>query len=315
MKIKEKLTLGIVFLFVEFLVIALFGAYSIYNISQQTEKIMKDNNLSIQYAGNMLQTIDQINALQLAILFNPSQGNHGNALSGLYGQFEENMRKEAGNVTEPGEKELLQALTGEYQSYKVSVAEIDAVKDKSVFYFQKLLPKYHAIKSNIYQISDLNMQAILKKNESVNRYERRSYVILTIIASICFLLSIVFIFNFPGMISNPIRQLSENLKGVAEGNYDDIHMDFKSAGEFGEMEKAIRTIADRLRRSEGSRMEAALHVREDIAGNIEQTLEKLRVSHEQIRNLDIKRIIDDQSSLIEILQAELEQAKHRLTRT
>jgi len=312
MKIKEKLTLGIVFLFIEFLVIALFGAYSIYSISQQSEKIMKDNNLSIQYAGSMLQTIDQINALQLAILFTPSKKNHGNALAGLYGQFEENMRKEAGNVTEPGEKELLQALTGEYQHYKVSVAEIDAVKDKSAFYFQNLLSKHHSIKTKIYQVSDLNMQAILKKNESVTRYERRSYVILTIIASICFLLSIVFIFNFPGMISNPIRQLSENLKGVAEGNYD-IHMDFKSGGEFGEMGKAIMTIVDRLKRSEGGPMEAALHAREDIAGSIEQTLKKLRVSHEQIRNLDIKRIIDDQTNLIEILQAELEQAKRRMT--
>jgi methyl-accepting chemotaxis protein len=315
MKIKEKLTLGIAFLFVEFLVIALFSAYSIYSISQQSEKIMKDNNLSIQYAGNMLQTIDQINELQLAILFNPSQGNHGSALAGLYGQFEENMRKEAGNVTEPGERELLQALTDEYQSYKVSVAEIDAAKDKSALYFQNLLSKHHAIKTKLYQISDLNMQAILKKNESVTLYERRSYVILTIIASICFLLSIVFIFNFPGMISNPIRQLSETLKGVAEGNYDDIHMDFKSAGEFGEMGKALRTIADRLRRSEGGQMEAALHVREDVTGNIEQALEKLRVSHEQIRNLDIKRIIDEQTNLIEILQAELEQTRHRLTRT
>jgi len=314
MKIKEKLTLGIVFLFVEFLVIALFGAYSIYSISQQSEKIMKDNNLSIQYAGSMLQTIDQINALQLAILFTPSKKNHGNALAGLYGQFEENMRKEAGNVTEPGEKELLQALTGEYQSYKVSVAEIDAVKEKSAFYFQNLLSKHHAIKTKIYQVSDLNMQAILKKNESVTRYERRSYVILTIIASICFLLSIVFIFNFPGMISNPIRQLSENLKGVAEGNYD-VHMDFTSGGEFGEMGKAIMTIVDRLKRSEGGPMEAALHAREDIAGNIEHTLEKLRVSHEQIRNLDIKRIIDDQTNLIEILQAEVEQARRQLTKT
>ena len=108
MKIKEKLTLGIVFLFIEFLVIALFGAYSIYSISQQSEKIMKDNNLSIQYAENMLQTIDQINALQLAILFNPSQKNHGNELAGLYDKFEKNLRKEADNVTEPGEKELLQ---------------------------------------------------------------------------------------------------------------------------------------------------------------------------------------------------------------
>lgn len=312
MKIKEKLTLGIVFLFIEFLVIALFGAYSIYSISQQSEKIMKDNNLSIQYAENMLQTIDQINALQLAILFIPSKKNHGNELAGLYDKFEKTLRKEADNVTEPGEKELLQSLTGEYQSYKVSVAEIDAVKDKSAFYFQNLLSKHHSIKTKIYHISDLNMQAILKKNESVNQYERRSYVILTIIASICFLLSIVFIFNFPGMISDPIRQLSESLKGVAEGNYD-IRLDFKSNSEFKQMEGDVRTIADLLRRYEGSQMEAALLAREDIAGTIEQTLERLRASHEQIRNLDIKRIIDDQSNLIEILQAELEQAKRRMT--
>ncbi len=314
MKIKEKLTLGIVFLFIEFLVIALFGAYSIYSISQQSEKIMKDNNLSIQYAENMLQTIDQINALQLAILFIPSKKNHGNELAGLYDKFEETLRKEADNVTEPGEKELLQSLTGEYQSYKVSVAEIDAVKDKSAFYFQNLLSKHHSIKTKIYHISDLNMQAILKKNESVNQYERRSYVILTIIASICFLLSIVFIFNFPNMISDPIMQLSESLKGVAEGNYD-IRLDFKSNSEFKEMEGALRTIADLLRRSDGSQMEAALHAREDIARTIEQTLERLRANHEQVRNLDIKRIIDDQSNLIEILQAELEQAKRRLTQT
>jgi NtrC-family two-component system sensor histidine kinase KinB len=312
MKIKEKLTLGIVFLFVEFLVIALFGAYSIYNIAQQSEKIMKDNNLSIQYAENMLQTIDQINALQLAILFIPSKKNHGNELAGLYDKFEETLRKEADNVTEPGEKELLQSLTGEYQSYKVSVAEIDAVKNKSAFYFQNLLSKHHSIKTKIYHISDLNMQAILKKNESVNQYERRSYVILTIIASICFLLSIVFIFNFPGMISDPIRQLSESLKGVAEGNYD-IRLDLKSNSEFKEMEGYLMTIANLLRRSEASQTKAALHAREDITRTIEQTQARLRVHHDQIRNLDIKRIIDDQSNLIEILQSELEQAKRRMT--
>jgi two-component system, NtrC family, sensor histidine kinase KinB len=314
MKIKEKLTAGIVFLFIEFLVIALFGAYSIYHISLQSEKIMKDNNLSIQYAENMLQTIDGINTLQLTILLNPSQNKQRNELAGLYDKFEENLKKEANNVTEPGEKELLQSLTGEYRSYKVSVAEINAVKDKSTFYFQHLLSKYHSIKTQIYHISDLNMQAILKKNESVTRYERHSYVILTIIASICFLLSIVFIFNFPGMISNPIRQLSESLKEVAEGNYD-IHLNNKSTDEFGEMGKAIRMIADRFKRSEGNQMESALLVREDIAGNIDQTLERLRASHEQIRNLDIKRIIDDQTNLIEILQAELEQTKRRLTQT
>ena len=312
MKIKEKLTLGIVFLFTEFLVISLFGAYSIYSIANQSERIMKDNNLSVQYAETMLQTIDGINSLQLAILFNPAGRNQGNELADLYDKFEGTLRKEAVNVTEPGEEELLQALTGEYQNYKVSVAEIAAVKDKPAFYFQNLLAKHHSIKTLLYQISDLNMQAIQKKNENVTRYERRSYVILTIIASLCFLLSIIFIFNFPGVISKPIRQLSESLKAVADGNYD-VHLDFQSIGEFREMEEAIGTIAGRLRQSEVRQGETAHQTQTDLAGTIDHALEKLRISREQISHWEIKQLLDDQITLIEILQAELEQAKLRLT--
>lgn len=311
MKIKEKLTLGIIFLFVEFLVIALFGAYSIYNISQQTEKIMKDNNLSIQYAGNMLQTIDRINALQLALLFNPSQVKQESELAGLYDAFEENLRKEAKNVTEPGERELLQSLSGEYKSYMVSATEIHAVKNRPDFYFRNLLAKYHSLKSKIYQISDINMQAIMKKNASVNRYERRSYVILTIIASLCFLFSIVFIFNFPGTITEPIRQLSESLKRISDRNYD-VRLDFKSNGEFREMEDAVRTIAARLQTYEQSQPDSVSREKAAIVDTIDRTLARLSASQERIRNLEIRKIIDDQTGMIEILRSELEQAKRLL---
>lgn len=311
MKIKEKLTLGIIFLFVEFLVITLFSAYSIYDISQQSEKIMKDNNLSIQYAGNMLQTMDRINALQLALLFNPSTMQHESELAGLYDAFEENLKKEARNVTEPGERELLQSLSGEYKSYMVSVAEIQAVKNRPNFYFRTLLAKYHSLKSKIYQISDINMQAIMKKNASVNRYERRSYVILTIIASLCFLFSIVFIFNFPGTISEPIRQLSEGLRRISDRNYD-LRLDFKANGEFKEMEDAVRTIAARLQAYERSQPDAVSRESAAIVETLDRTLARLRLSQEQIRNLDIRKIMDDQTSMLEILRSELEQSKRLL---
>jgi nitrate/nitrite-specific signal transduction histidine kinase len=308
MKIKAKLTLGIVFLFVEFLVITLFSAYSIYNISKQSEKIMKDNNLSIQYAENMQQAIDQINAFQIAILFNPSKMNNDNELSGFYNKFEEYLRKEANNVTEPGEKELLHSLTGEYESYKMSVSEIHAIKNRYDFYFQKVLPKYHSLKSKIYHISELNMQSIMKKNEDVNDYERRSYVILTIIASICFLLSVTFIFNFPSIILDPIKQVSESLRSISNRNYD-FHLNFTSADEFKEMENAIKIIAARLQKYESSNMDTVLHEKEQVVKVIDNMLEKLRIGREHMTHLDIKKIIDDQSNMIEILRNELEQSK------
>ena len=309
MKIKAKLTLGIVFLFVEFLVITLFSAYSIYNISKQSEKIMKDNNLSIQYAENMQQAIDQINAYQVAILFNPSKMNNENELSGFYNKFEEYSRKEANNVTEPGEKELLHSLTDEYKSYKMSVSEIHAIKNRYDFYFQKVLPKYNSLKSKIYHISEINMQSITKKNENVNAYERRSYVILTIIASICFLLSVTFIFNFPSIILDPIKQVSESLRNVSNRNYD-FHLNFTSADEFKEMENAIKIIAARLQKYESSSMDTVLHEKEQVVKMIDNMLEKLRIGRDQMTHLDIKKIIDDQSNMIDTLRNELEQSKH-----
>jgi nitrate/nitrite-specific signal transduction histidine kinase len=308
MKIKAKLTLGIVFLFVEFLVITLFSAYSIYNISKQSEKIMKDNNLSIQYAENMQQAIDQINAYQIAILFNPSKMNNDNELSGSYAKFEEYLRKEANNVTEPGEKELLQVLTDEYKSYKMSVSEIHAIKNRYDFYFQKLLPKYHSLKSIIYHISEINLQSIMKKNDNLTDYERRSYVILTILASICFLLSVIFIFNFPSIILDPIKQVSESLRSVSDRNYD-IHLNFKSADEFKDMENAIKVIAARLQKYESSNMDAVLREKERVVKMIDNTLDKLRIGRDLVMHADINKIIDDQSNTIDTLRNELEQSK------
>jgi hypothetical protein len=79
------------------------------------------------------------------------------------------------------------------------------------------------------------------------------------------------------------------------------------------LETAIGTIVERLRRSEVSQGEALLHAQTDLTGTIDQALKKLHISHEQISHWEIKRMIDDQITLIEILQAELEQAKRRLT--
>jgi nitrate/nitrite-specific signal transduction histidine kinase len=309
MKIKAKLMLGIVFLFVEFLVITLLSAYSIYTISKQSEKIMKDNNLSIQYAENMQQAIDQINTYQIAILFNPSKRNNDNELSGSYNKFEEYLRKEANNVTEPGEKELLHTLTDEYKSYKMSLSEIHAIKNRSDFYFQKQLPQYHALKSKIYHISEINMQSIMKKNEDVTDYERRSYVILTILASICFLLSVIFMFNFPHIILDPIKQVSESLRGISNRNYD-FHLNFRSDDEFKDMEKAIKVIADRLQKYESSNMDSVLNEKEQIVKMIDTMVEKLRIGRDQMNHLDIKKIIDDQSNIVDRLKKELEQSKH-----
>jgi hypothetical protein len=140
---------------------------------------------------------------------------------------------------------------------------------------------------------------------SVNQYERRSYVILTII-SICFLLSIIFMFNFPGMIndrSGSCRRLQDG------GNYDIRLVRQQRVQGDG---KCREKIVDRLRRSEGDQMGGPPMRGISPGPSIYpgESARRLRANQE----FGHQRIIDD-NRLIEILQAELEQARRRLTQT
>jgi len=124
-------------------------------------------------------------------------------------------------------------------------------------------------------------------------------------------LSIPFIFNFPGIIVDPIRRLSESLQNVSNGNYE-VQLNFKSNDEFKDMENAIRIIVERLRKYESSSADAFLREKGNVVHIIDDMLEKLRLSRERMENLDIKKIFADQANMTETLKNELEKAKRYL---
>jgi hypothetical protein len=78
------------------------------------------------------------------------------------------------------------------------------------------------------------------------------------------------------------------------------------------MGNAVRLIVDRLKKCEAGQMDAVLRARESVVDAIDQTLETLSTTHEKIRNLDIKKIIDDQSDILDGLRNALEQSKRDL---
>ena len=80
------------------------------------------------------------------------------------------------------------------------------------------------------------------------------------------------------------------------------------------MGNAVRLIVDRLKKYEAGQMDAVFHARESVVDAIDQTLETLSTTHEKIRNLDIKKIIDDQSDILDGLRNALEQSKRDLKR-
>jgi two-component system, NtrC family, sensor histidine kinase KinB len=247
MKIKSKLTFGIAFLFAAFLAVGGSSLYFIFNISKQNKLIMKDNQLSLGYTENMLQTLDKIQNIQLLSVFNNSYRTDSTDLKILLGDFEKNMALENGNITEIGEREKVDQLQINYTKFKKLLFTLPKVSEneKHNLYLTNILPVYNEIKNIIYSISDLNTHAIIRKNDFANLTVSRSYVILSFITSVCLLFFFSFIFSFPSYILRPINEIAEGVTQISKRNFS-YRLNFNSKDEMGEISRAFNDMASKL---------------------------------------------------------------------
>jgi methyl-accepting chemotaxis protein len=300
MKIKTKLVLAIVFLFIEFLIVSLFSLYFIFKISQQNNLITKNNNLSIGYSENMLQSIDKINDFNSSSIFNPHFVPDEKELFIFLDNFEKNLINEENNITETGEKELAISVRENFKKFESLMSDSvrNSIKDKSGYYYANLLPIVNEIKFALFAISDINMNAIIRKNKTANDTAGNSYFVLSIIASISILVFFTFIFVFPKYIADPIEILTKNVIEIANKNFS-IRMPFKTDDEFGQISKAFNDIVVQLEEYNKFDKHILLE-RKELAESV------LRRINEPIILLDVNQNI----TLVSILAEELLNLSH-----
>ena len=246
-KIRTKVLFGILFLFVEFVLIGALSIYYISSIKYSSEMTIKNNYRSVHYAENMIQAIDDTNNAVNSLFFNKQFKDDRSSLKGSFTKFEENLNLEEQNITEFGEKELVQNIRFDYLKYKslVSQQNVDNIPDKVSYYSVNILPLAKELKSRIFTVSTLNMQSILQKNESVNEMIRRIYKNLSIVLAICFLITFSFMINFPNYIAGPIRKITDGIKDIADSDFKS-RIPISSKDEFKELGEAINSMAEKL---------------------------------------------------------------------
>src|SRR5437867_8598515 len=132
MSLKTKLTLGISFLFLIILSFGILCIFYINRLSSDAQNVLKNNHESLVYCNNMLKALEDIPLKQNAIK-----------------TFDNNLKKQEANITEPGEKEVTQELRKNFDELKGDPA--DSLN-------------YPQIRQGIQVINDLNQQAIQRKN-------------------------------------------------------------------------------------------------------------------------------------------------------
>ena len=249
-KIRTKVLFGILFLFVEFLLIGALSIYYISSIKYSSEMAIKNNYRSVHYSENMIQAIDETNTAESSLLLNKQYHYDKNSLSVSFNSFEESLQLEEKNITEFGEKELVQSIKENYNKYKSLLSEPKSTNTTDNFtnYSANILPLANDIKTKIFTVSTLNMQSIVQKNESLNEMIRHIYKILSIVLTVCFLITFSFMINFPNYIAGPIRKITENIKDIANSDFKS-RITVSRKDEFKELAEAINYMAEKLENS------------------------------------------------------------------
>ena len=220
-RLKTKLSLGLVFLFIVILLFGVLGLFYINRLSKEGRLVLQNNHESLVYCNRMLQSLEDLRTSKEA-----------------QGIFRDNLGKQQANITEAGEREATEELTKNFNELLTDPADPS---------------NYADIRRSIYKIQDLNEMAIVRKNAVAQNTAESAKDILTIIFTILTLVAFTFIFNLPGIISGPIRSLSEGIREIAGKNYKK-RIYLKQDDEFGDLANAFNIMAGKLDEYESSNL-------------------------------------------------------------
>ena len=262
-KLKTRIVGGVGILFLLIVLLSLAGSLFIFELSRDSRAILRDNNASVKYTHIMLSSLDLIQALQTeGIIFMKRDNTAKSDLTAEYinatHTFDSVLAAQENNITEVGERELVEKLRKTYQDY---LDNFNIISKQNVYrpalYYPVIILKYNQVRNLIEEIYDLNMKAIFQKNAKAENTADHVAAYISIIGLICILITVWLMIYLPRMILRPITELTAKIREISQKNYDQ-HLNYPAGNELGEMASAFNTMAVKLKEFENQNLDQIL---------------------------------------------------------
>jgi two-component system, NtrC family, sensor histidine kinase KinB len=249
MSLKSKLMLGLGFLFLIIFMLAGFCSYYVGSLGQESENILTANYDSIFYSRNMLSSLDEIKtAMPVDLPGSSSSGIISDYYMRLFetgrNTFEINLKAENNNVTEIHEKEYVERLNTEYDSFMKLCLQMKKGSAENSVYLRDFLPACERLKQAINAIYDVNMQAVVRKSRLAKADSSRFINYMGIIGATCLLLAFAYLWYFPFYITASLRYPADRMRKLLKDS--GIAMEIKSNDDDLIILQGINLISNKL---------------------------------------------------------------------
>lgn len=238
-------------LFVFILLLSALSVFFVSTLKRDTANIQTANYHSLVLGRNMLSALEKVVSDSLSL-----------------DDFEANLRKQQENVTESGEEEITSRLAVHFKQLQLNPTKEEV---KSL------------VRQDVVELMSVNMQAIERKSAIATSTAEQAMFWISIAGSICFLIAFTLLVNLPGNIANPIKELTESIRQIANQNYKErVH--FESHDEFGQLASSFNTMAEKLEEYSESRLDKIIQGKKRIEALI-------NTMHDPVLGLDENRVV------------------------
>jgi len=211
MSLRSKLTFGLGFLFAITFALALYSSYDIEVLSNESERILKDNYDSLVYCKNMFLALDDMRTSAAALAQSTRVSFDAHLLDASRLTFERNLHLETGNITEAHERDDVQELTASYGIFASLCARLESQHAGAL---ADLSSAYLDARQFIIKINDLNMEAVERKNQATRQVARNMILSLAAVGAVCVILAFFYFWYFPFYVSSSLSYLTGRMRAL-----------------------------------------------------------------------------------------------------
>jgi len=245
MRMRTKLVLAQVPLVLALGVTIVVGSLVTRALGRGSQEILKDNYRSVLAAERMKESAERIDSgVVFAIIGSAARGL--DQIAANLPKFEDELRAQEGNITEPGEAEATAKLRATWTAYRQAV---EAVRETPApdRYFGTLLPGFLAVKDAADTILALNQDAMIQKSDHAQRMAGQWNTLLVVVSIAGLLLGLAVSSVMTSRVLRPLSVLGQTARRLGEGDVA-VRAQVESKDEIGELARELNTMADHLER-------------------------------------------------------------------
>jgi NtrC-family two-component system sensor histidine kinase KinB len=246
MKLRTKLLLGYVGFVVALGLLGAWSARTLQQMSAVSGRIIAENYDSVVAAQDMKESLERLDSSALFDLV----GEHARAARQAAehrARLDAAFAKAAANITEPGEREVIEAIRQGRDGYYRQLDEFFRNRaDRLREYFDDLEPRFDRVRADCDRLWRLNQDAMRHKADAASRIARRWFLITLALVIVLMAAGVGVEISLSNAILGPVRQLTAATSKMAGGDLDAV-VPVRSADEIGTLALGFNRMAERIR--------------------------------------------------------------------